>query len=136
MAEGKGGKKLPPTQAPTGGLGAFGALLKGAGLSASDEAIAAAASPEPAAAQKKAPPSPFGPDKIVVRMERKGHGGKTCTAVEGLPAGIQESTAKALRGAMGTGARVEEGRVIVQGDLRDRVAEWLQKQGAKRVIVS
>jgi translation initiation factor 1 (eIF-1/SUI1) len=37
---------------------------------------------------------------------------------------------------MGTGARVEEGRVIVQGDLRDRVAEWLQKQGAKRVIVS
>lgn len=129
------GRKPAPAAPPAGGLGAFGALLKGAGLSASDEAIAAAAPVATPAAEKK-PASPFGPDKIVVRMERKGHGGKTCTAVEGLPAAMQESTAKALRGAMGTGARVEEGRVIVQGDLRDRVAEWLQKQGAKRVVVS
>src|SRR4030095_12096022 len=75
--------------------------------------------------------------KIVVRRERKGHGGKTVTVIDGLKLGRAQlgAGARIRRKALGCGARVEDGRLVVQGDLATAVATWLGAHGAARVIV-
>jgi translation initiation factor 1 len=73
------------------------------------------------------------PARIVakLRMEKKGRGGKTVTLVYGLPrnAAFLKELTQELKRLCGTGgATVDEG-VELQGDLRDRVREVLQKKG-------
>jgi translation initiation factor 1 len=73
------------------------------------------------------------PARIVakLRMEKKGRGGKTVTLVYGLPrnaAFLKELTQELKRQCGTGGATVDEG-VELQGDLRDRVREVLQKKG-------
>jgi translation initiation factor 1 len=73
------------------------------------------------------------PTRIVakLRMEKKGRGGKTVTVVDGLPrntAFLKELTSE-LKRVCGTGGTAGEGAVELQGDLRDRVRECLQKKG-------
>ena len=76
------------------------------------------------------------PGKLIVRFEAKGHGGKTVTRISGLEIDSEalKNMARDLKKAMGTGARVEEGDVLVQGKLVERVAEWLTKAGHGKVI--
>lgn len=76
-------------------------------------------------------------DKLVVRRERKGHGGKTVTRIEGLrgTATELEAIAKELKRALGCGATVDASDVLVQGDQSDRVVTLLQARGANKVIV-
>lgn len=76
-------------------------------------------------------------DKLVVRRERKGHGGKTVTRIEGLrgTATELEAIAKELKRALGCGATVDGNDVLVQGDQSDRVVTLLQARGANKVIV-
>lgn len=74
--------------------------------------------------------------KVVVRRERKGRGGKTVTVVQcadGSDEAALEALAKELRKALGTAAHREARAVIVGGDIDDRVADWLSQRGAKRV---
>jgi translation initiation factor 1 len=73
------------------------------------------------------------PARIVakLRMEKKGRGGKTVTLVYGLPrnaAFLKELTAE-LKRTCGTGGAAVEDGVELQGDLRDRVRDVLQKKG-------
>jgi translation initiation factor 1 len=73
------------------------------------------------------------PARIVakLRMEKKGRGGKTMTVVYGLPrndAFLKELTQE-LKRSCGTGGTAIEDGVELQGDLRDRVREFLQKKG-------
>jgi translation initiation factor 1 len=78
-----------------------------------------------------------GATKLVVRRERKGRGGKTATVIEGIrvsPSAL-ERIARDLRRALGCGASVEEGRLVVQGDLVARVERWLVEHGAPKVVV-
>ncbi len=101
----------------------------------------AVAPPPPKAAPASASRAPEGPlspcAKVVARRERKGHGGKTVTRVEGLAAlgaaGVDD-VARRLRKALGCGATVEGDDVLVQGDQVDRVAEWLEREGARKVV--
>lgn len=116
--------------------GSLGDLLRAKGLAP------AAPSAEPAGAP--AAEAPAGDDlsrlpKLVVRRTRKGRGGRTVTLIEGLdplPAAEREALAKAARKALGAGARVEGEVVAVQGDVGDRLADWLRARGARRVVVS
>ena len=64
-------------------------------------------------------------------MEKKGRGGKTVTVVFGLPANqpFLKELAQQLKRACGAGGTVVEGGVELQGDLRERVREFLAKQG-------
>jgi translation initiation factor 1 len=90
--------------------------------------------PAPASVAK---PEPKGPARAVVRMERKGRGGKEVTVVEQLelrPAEL-EAWLKALKQSLGCGGSVEEGALVVQGDHRARVKAWLEGRGVKRVSV-
>ena len=75
--------------------------------------------------------------RVVVRRERKGRGGKTVTLVQcadGADGAALDALAKELRKALGTAAQREEGAVAVQGDIADRVADWLKGRGAGRIV--
>lgn len=73
------------------------------------------------------------PGRIVakLRMEKKGRGGKTVTVVYDLPdnEAFLKELAQELKRACGTGGAVSENTVELQGDLRDRVREYLEKKG-------
>jgi len=76
-------------------------------------------------------------NKLVVAKSRKGRGGKTVTAIRGLAgtADQLEELARELKKALGVGASVEDGEVLVQGEQEKRVAAWLEAKGAKRVVI-
>ena len=73
------------------------------------------------------------PEKISakLRIEKTGRGGKTVTVVYGLPrnAAFLKELAQDLKRTCGTGGTATEDGVELQGDLRDRVREQLQKKG-------
>ncbi len=97
--------------------------------------------PEPAAPQTKATKAtPTGGPKLVhervtVRRERTGRGGKTVTLAEGpgLAGRDLETLARAAAKALGLGARVESGALVLQGDQAERLAAWLATRGFARV---
>ena len=63
-------------------------------------------------------------------MEKKGRGGKTVTVVFGLPRNeaFLKDLASELKRACGTGGTVIEDGVEIQGDLRERIREVLQRR--------
>lgn len=73
------------------------------------------------------------PTRIVakLRMEKKGRGGKTVTLVYGLPENAEflKDLSQELKRACGTGGTVVEGGVELQGDLRIRAREVLERRG-------
>jgi translation initiation factor 1 len=73
------------------------------------------------------------PDRIVakLRMEKKGRGGKTVTVVYGLPrnAAFLKDLTQELKRTCGTGGAATEDGVELQGELRERVRDVLQKKG-------
>ena len=76
--------------------------------------------------------------KLKIRLETKHRGGKAVTLVEGF-VGTEEDLqdlGKKLKNFCGTGGSAKDNEIIVQGDQRDKVLQWLQKNGyknAKRV---
>ncbi|MCY1000991.1 translation initiation factor [Myxococcus sp. MISCRS1] len=87
-----------------------------------------------------APPSksePKGPARAVVRMERKGRGGKEVTVVEHLelPAPQREVWLKALKNSLGCGGVVEDDTLVLQGDQRERLPALLEARGVRKVTV-
>lgn len=94
--------------------------------------------PQGPAPQAAAPePEPKGPARAVVRLERKGRGGKEVTVVEqlGLRPAEAEAWLKALKGALGCGGSVEGDTLLLQGDQRERLPALLQARGVRRVSV-
>ena len=73
------------------------------------------------------------PARVVakLRVEKKGRGGKTVTVVYDLPrnAPFLKELSQELKRSCGTGGAVVEDTVELQGDLRDRVREYLEKKG-------
>jgi translation initiation factor 1 len=63
-------------------------------------------------------------------MEKKGRGGKTVTVVAGLPrnAAFLSALCHELKRACGTGGTVSDDSIELQGDLRDRVRDYLLKK--------
>jgi translation initiation factor 1 len=81
-------------------------------------------------------PAPKGaglPDDGVVRIvrDRSGRRGKVVTAVHGLPerGAALEARASELRRRCGAGGTVKDGVVEIQGDHRERVAQYLRALG-------
>jgi len=77
--------------------------------------------------------------RVVVRHERKGRGGKTVTVLQfpdggGGDQAAVDALARELRKALGTAAQREDSTVVVQGDIVDRVVDWIGKRGATRIV--
>ncbi len=69
--------------------------------------------------------------KLRVRLETKHRAGKAVTLVEGF-SGSQsdrESLNKQLKNFCGTGGSAKDGEILVQGDQREKVWQWLLKNG-------
>jgi len=70
---------------------------------------------------------------LEVHLEKKGRGGKTAVIVKGFE-GSEEALkdlAKGLKSHCATGGSVKDWEIIIQGDLRPKVLDYLQKQGYK-----
>lgn len=69
--------------------------------------------------------------KLKVVLDKKQRAGKAVTLVTGF-AGREtdmEELGKKLKSFCGTGGSVKDGEILVQGDNRDKVVQWLQKNG-------
>ena len=78
-----------------------------------------------------------GPARAVVRMERKGRGGKEATIIEklGLPAHELERWCAELKKALGCGGAVDGDVIVLQGDLRPRLSALLVDRGVGKVTL-
>jgi len=69
--------------------------------------------------------------KVTVRLDRRGRGGKSVTVIEGLQMPQKESEAllKQLKARLGTGGTVKDTSLEIQGDHRDKFFEMLSAKG-------
>ena len=74
--------------------------------------------------------------RLIVRLERSGRGGKQVTLVEGFRGSDEDlkSLGKTLKTRCGVGGTVGDGQIVLQGDLRDKLTALLSGMGygAKR----
>lgn len=68
---------------------------------------------------------------VRVRPEKSGRGGKTVTAIYGVPGTEDElkTLAKKLKKRAGTGGSVKDWAIIIQGDRVDDAISWLKAEG-------
>ena len=69
--------------------------------------------------------------KLKIILDKKQRAGKAVTLVSGFIGKEDdlEGLGKKLKSFCGTGGSVKEGEIIIQGDNRDKVLQWLQKNG-------
>jgi translation initiation factor 1 len=74
---------------------------------------------------------PAADQKLKIRLDTKQRAGKAVTLVEGFRGQVQdlEDLGKKLKAVCGTGGSAKDGEIIVQGDQRDKVLQWLLKNG-------
>lgn len=74
---------------------------------------------------------PAGKQPLRIRLDTKHRAGKAVTLITGFEGkdADAEDLGKKLKTFCGTGGSVKQGEIIVQGDNREKVMQWLQKNG-------
>jgi len=74
---------------------------------------------------------PPGQQKLKIRLETKHRAGKAATLVEGFIGKVVdlEELGKKLKSLCGTGGSAKDGHIIIQGDQREKVMQYLITKG-------
>lgn len=77
---------------------------------------------------------PSGDQVLRVLLDKKQRAGKVVTLITGFRGNDADLQVlgKQLRNHCGTGGSAKEGEVIIQGDQREKVFQWLLKNGYKQ----
>lgn len=69
--------------------------------------------------------------KLRIQLETKHRGGKTANVILGFVGKDEDlqSLAKQLKNFCGTGGSAKDGEIIIQGDHREKLLQWLLKNG-------
>ena len=69
--------------------------------------------------------------KLKVRLDTRQRAGKAVTLVNGFVGPTEELDAlgRQLKTHCGTGGSVKDGEILIQGDQRDKIAQWLIAKG-------
>ena len=69
--------------------------------------------------------------RLKVRLDTKHRSGKAVSLVEGFagPTDELEDLGRKLKTHCGTGGSVKDGQIIIQGDQRDKITQYLLKNG-------
>ena len=73
--------------------------------------------------------------KLNVALDKKHRAGKTVTLVTGFEGNEDDlhELAKQLKSFCGTGGSIKNNSIIIQGDNREKILQWLQKRGYTQV---
>ena len=74
---------------------------------------------------------PIAQQRVCVRLDKKGRGGKAVTLIEGLSmaSNDMDSLLKKLKSRFGTGGAVKDTVIEIQGDRRDAIMAVLESLG-------
>lgn len=74
---------------------------------------------------------PPGDQQLYVSLDRKQRKGKSVTLIEGFEGTVDDAKdlARQLKTRCGSGGSAKDGAIIIQGDHRDTVVGWLEKEG-------
>ena len=79
----------------------------------------------------------FEKQHLEAHFSNKGRAGKTVTLIKGYEGEVQDlkALAKALKNKVGVGGTVKNGEIIIQGNFRDKIMDYLRLEGhqVKRV---
>jgi len=72
--------------------------------------------------------------RLKIRLNTKLRAGKAVTLIEGFTGTMEdlEKLSKELKNFCGTGGSAKDNEIIIQGDQRDKVLQWLLKNNYKQ----